>query len=107
MVTFSTMLLDLRYELVEKLRVRARVDFAFDQLTRPGNRQRPDLLAQSIARFLYFQSDLLLCRIQNPRPFSGGRAFGCFDDFVRLHVCLLFDLLRPRARLPLEHAVSR
>src|SRR5580658_8520385 len=75
MVTFSAMPLDLRYQPVEQLRVGTRIDFPLDQLTRPGNRQRPDLLAQSITRFLYFQSDLLLGRIQNPRPFSGGSAF--------------------------------
>ena len=76
MVTFSAMLLDLRHEFVEQLRMCAGVDLAFDQLAGAGHGQPRHLLAQFIPRRLDLQRHLGLGGTDDPRALRGRGALG-------------------------------
>jgi hypothetical protein len=79
--------------------MRLRVDFTFNDFAGTCNCERPDLLAQIIARALNLKGHLLLCSFDDARTFRLGVALGGVNDLVRLRVRLLLDLLGSRTRL--------
>src|SRR6185369_2272321 len=98
MVLRSAIASDLRCELADQVRVRARIDLALEQLRRRAHGERRYFLAQAFPRAVRFEIDLRLSGRNQALAFLRGGRLRLIDDLVRAVLRLVDDLLRAFTR---------
>src|ERR1700689_1226450 len=90
---------DLRRELVEQVRVRARVDLATQELGGRPHRDAGHFPAQALLRAGGVELDLLLRGGDDARALGAGRALGLFHQLIGALLRVIDDLVGTLARL--------
>src|SRR5580658_3523079 len=90
---------DLGRELIEKVRMLARIDLAIEQLGRRGDRDPGDFASQALAGVRGIELDLLLRGCDDARAFAAGRALGLLHQLVGAVLGMVDDLVGALARL--------